>query len=1156
MMNRYASLLALGLAFLSLAASAQSTRLIPQKIEDELRRSGFHAADLAELAPKDDYRSEDSGIRHIYLRQRWQGIEVWNGDIALHLLPNGDLLKMNVGAYAGIAKRVNATTPRLTAEDAVASVIARTLPTKPMPALLAVEEEGRRYRFDGSAFGNEPVLAQLVYQPVGDALRLAWNVTHYTPDGSHWWNIRIDALTGEELDRNDWVASCNWDDDPRHGCSDHAPEEAAAPASPNDYNVFDAPTESPSHGPRSLSNAPWLAAGIASPYGWHDTNGALGAEYTDTRGNNCRAQDDADANNTGGSRPDGGPGLDFDFPLDLTQAPSAYLPAAITNLFYWNNLMHDVWYQYGFTEAAGNFQENNYGRGGLGNDWVWADAQDGSGTNNANFGTPPDGSNPRMQMFRWTYTTPNRDSDLDNGVIAHEYGHGISTRLVGGPANSSCLSNQEQMGEGWSDYFGLVMTMRPGDTGPMGRGIGTYLLGQPTTGAGIRPARYSTSFGVNNYTYASTNSGLSVPHGIGFVWCTMLWEMTWELIGAYGFDPDLYNGTGGNNIAMRLVIEGLKLTPCNPGFVDARDAILAADQALYGGANQNLIWAAFARRGLGVSATQGSSNSRSDQSEAFDTPLPNNIGIAEVLSPAGNLLECAAIDIPVVVRVRNAGQLAQTGFELRYQLDGGAEVSATFTGTLAGGASALFTFPQALTITGTGTRTLTARTLLSGDQFAGNDAANSTFVVSAPSTAAATYSVNIESTAVLPAGWALENPDNGNTWVTKAVSGQAACVGARTWAIDHYSVSTPGQEDRLVSPLVDLTGSSGSRLKFMHAYSGYSADYPDGLRVEVSGDCGRTWTTVFEAAGLALRTTTAYSTSAWTPSACNQWRSHDYDISAFDGGQVIARFTTINAYGNWLYLDNVVIERNGVRAAVKLMLDGPYEESSGLMRDDLRTGGLIPATEPYTALGFTHVLGGGESVAPAVLAAAGPDAIVDWVLLELRDAANPSALVATRAALLQRDGDAVDLDGASPVAFRAGNGNYRVAVRHRNHLGAMTASAVALTNAPAAIDLSSTATATFGTDARRLRDGKAMLWSGDAFRDGVLRYVGEQNDRDPLLFFIGGSVPTNVSAPGYHQLDISMDGVVRYVGDGNDRDPILVGVGGSVPTNTRAQQLP
>ncbi|MFN3875588.1 MAG: M36 family metallopeptidase, partial [Flavobacteriales bacterium] len=556
-----------------------------------------------------------------------------------------------------------------------------------------------------------------------------------------------------------WVATCAWDDAAPEGCGVHAPdEEMPAPAAPNDYHVYGWPVESPSHGPRSLRNAPWLDGGIASPYGWHDTDGAAGPEFTDTRGNNCRAQDDIDANNTGGSRPDGGPGLDFDFPIDLTQAPSTYLPAAITNLFYWNNVCHDVWYQYGFTEQAGNFQQNNYGRGGIGNDWVEADAQDGSGTNNASFATPPDGGNPRMQMFRWTQTTPNRDSDLDNVIIAHEYGHGISMRLVGGPANTSCLGNAEQMGEGWSDYFGLVMTMKPGDSGPVGRGVGTYVKGQGVNGVGIRPARYSTSFSQNSYTYASTNSGLSVPHGIGFVWCTMLWEMTWELIGVHGFDPDIYNGTGGNNIAMRLVIEGLKLTPCNPGFVDARDAILAADHALYNGANQQHIWAAFARRGLGASASQGSSSSRSDQVEAFDMPLSVNLGVAEVVSPMGALFDCAAANLPVTVRVRNFGQLAQSGFELRYQLDGGAEVSAAYAGTLAGGASALFTFPQPLTISGNGPHTITARTVLPGDQFTGNDQVTGSVTVSSPAVEPSTYSVNIESTEVLPSGGGWTTP--------------------------------------------------------------------------------------------------------------------------------------------------------------------------------------------------------------------------------------------------------------------------------------------------------------------------------------------------------------------------------------------------------------
>ena len=129
---------------------------------------------------------------------------------------------------------------------------------------------------------------------------------------------------------------------------------------------------------------------------------------------------------------------------------------------------------YGFDEEAGNFQENNYGNGGSESDSVNAEAQDGSGTCNANFGTPPDGSNPTMQM----YVCDDKDGDFDNLVIVHEYGHGISNRLTGGPTNTGCLSNNEQMGEGWSDYYGVLMTIKPGDSGTDARGVGTYLFGQ------------------------------------------------------------------------------------------------------------------------------------------------------------------------------------------------------------------------------------------------------------------------------------------------------------------------------------------------------------------------------------------------------------------------------------------------------------------------------------------------------------------------------------------------------------------------------------------------------------------------------------------------------------------------------------------------------
>jgi hypothetical protein len=554
------------------------------------------------------------------------------------------------------------------------------------------------------------------------------------------------------------------------------------------YRVYAAPIESPSHGDRTLEVDAFDAT--ASPNGWHDDGSA---QYTITRGNNAHAYEDRANLCTNqnpnacvpGQSPDGGDDLVFDFELDLgTQTPVEYEDAAITNLFYWNNVTHDVLYRYGFDEASGNFQNTNFTGEGQGGDYVRAEAQDGSGTNNANFSTPPDGARPRMQMYQWTgssgltVTAPpliagtyaaavasfgapfsmdfpstpivpvisvdggdypggeedldladraceeifnadeiagnialierggcefgvkvlnaeeagaiavivhnnsrngagetgsaeevltmgpgavggqvtipsafvaqstgsllfqnqpvsghvrsalNRDSDLDNGVIIHEYGHGVSNRLTGGPSNTGCLRtfdaegnpvDVEQMGEGWSDYLGLMLTMREGDTPEQRRGIATYLTYEGTDGLGIRPYPYSTDLSVNPTTYASIGQ-LSIPHGVGSVWAQMLWDMTWNLIEAEGFDPDLINGTGGNNIALQLVMDGMKLQPCLPGFVDGRDAILQADTLLYGGEYSDEIWRAFAKRGLGFGADQGEITSVTDGTESSDLP--------------------------------------------------------------------------------------------------------------------------------------------------------------------------------------------------------------------------------------------------------------------------------------------------------------------------------------------------------------------------------------------------------------------------------------------------------------------------------------------------------------------------------------------------------
>ncbi|MBK9075231.1 MAG: PQQ-binding-like beta-propeller repeat protein [Flavobacteriales bacterium] len=241
----------------------------------------------------------------------------------------------------------------------------------------------------------------------------------------------------------------------------------------------------------------------------------------------------------------------------------------------------------------------------------------------------------------------------------------------------------------------------------------------------------------------------------------------------------------------------------------------------------------------------------------------------------------------------------------------------------------------------------------------------------------------------------------------------------------------------------------------------------------------------------------------------------------------------------------------------RLFLNGPYVSNMGLMRDDLRTASLLPLEEPYSALGYVHhAQGGGETIAPSVLSVTGNDAVVDWVFLEVRDQSEPSQVIATRSGLLQRDGDVVDLDGVSPVRLYVPSGQYHLAIRHRNHLGVMTAGTHLFTiGTLVSVHFDLPATATYGSNAQRDVSGVHTLWSGDVNGNGQVKYAGGGNDRDPILVTIGGTVPT-ATVNGYLSADCTLDGVVKYAGGNNDRDHILQTVGGTVPTAVRNAQLP
>jgi uncharacterized repeat protein (TIGR01451 family) len=762
---------------------------------------GLTADDLSDIVVQDRYVSQHNGVTHLYLRQRLRGIEVYNGDININVARDGRIVNLGNRFVRDLRRAANAAAPKLTPAEAVrrtADGLGLTVSDSLAPIAGRNRAAGQTLLGDGG-FSRAPIPMELMYQPLDSgAVRLVWDMQIQPTVNQDWLSLRTDALTGKLLSQANWTTAEQFGPE----FMTDAQEEMVAAASPaaratatnkmplaapapNSYLVYPFPARDPDDSPRALVTDP--ADAQASPFGWHDTNGAAGAEHTTARGNNAHAYADLvapDGFSAGDVEKDGGASLVFSSTLNLAQQPDSYRDASITNLFYWTNTIHDIFYHYGFDEASGNFQHNNYGRGGIGADYVKAEVQDYSGRNNANFSTPPDGNPGRMQMYIWdgpttaslTITPPNsqlavgvaafgpasfdatanvilandgasappdgtptdgcesitnnltgkialidrgtcnftvkvanaqaagaigvliadnrvaivppglggaspsitipvlsitqsdgatiksdlsngpvtahmvraiqpgRDSSLDSGIIIHEYGHGISNRLTGGPSNSGCLSNAEQGGEGWSDFFALALTAKPGDTRVTNRPVGTYADSQPPTGAGIRRYPYTTDMAVNPETYDTLKVSGQV-HAIGAIWAGMLWEVYWNLVDDHGFDPNISTGTGGNNRAIQLVIDGLKLQPCNPHFADARDAILAADLVNYGGVDQCLIWEGFAKRGLGYSADAGSNENTGDGTEAFDLPPACTVNpqppTAEICVPANAIYQVA-----------------------------------------------------------------------------------------------------------------------------------------------------------------------------------------------------------------------------------------------------------------------------------------------------------------------------------------------------------------------------------------------------------------------------------------------------------------------------------------------------------------------------------
>ena len=446
-------------------------RPIKAFLEEHRALFGHGPEALVSAEKKRDYVTAHNGLRTVAWEQLLDGIPVRGAVFLAHVTRQGEVAGLSGGFLPEPTRASERGTPKrarllagasLTPEEAVrraAANLGEPLDQEPCRLLEGPIGPARSHRLTSGHLPGEAT-AQLVWLPLGRSqLRLCWETVLTRPYRGETYRVWIDAETGQALVR-------------------HALTFDVADAT---YRVFtsDSPSPfSPSYQTPTTMQPPLVdrtlltfsnLSTIASPLGW------IADGDNGTRGNNVDAYLDRNGDNLPDlPRLQGSPFRVFDYPLDLSLDPMTYGDAATVQLFYWCNFIHDRAYELGFTEAAGNYQKDNLGRGGVGNDPVLAEAQDGSGVNNANFTPMPDGVSGRMQMFIFDGATPHRDGSLDAEVVLHEYTHGISDRLVGGGAGITQLQTSG-MAEGWSDFMALCLLAEPADDVDASYAYGGYV---------------------------------------------------------------------------------------------------------------------------------------------------------------------------------------------------------------------------------------------------------------------------------------------------------------------------------------------------------------------------------------------------------------------------------------------------------------------------------------------------------------------------------------------------------------------------------------------------------------------------------------------------------------------------------------------------------
>ena len=824
----------MGREFLTSASGSKRSDILLNFLKQNNELIGSTENQINGLKVFSDYTNPDGNLSFVELTQEINGIPVFRGEVKAGFTKNGEIIRVINNFAPGLSYESLSTDFRQPG-DAVrsaASYINHNLKADETSPNSAASNNLKTVYGQG----DWATTAEKMYFPTEPGVAVpAWRVMFWLPVNAFY--VIVDAETGAML----WRKNLGEDQSQSATYQVYSNPNAminvadsAAPLSPGSVD----PASGVQGAITSRTNV--IRFGNEAPYTFNN-NGWITDGGNTTDGNNLESGLDIDGVNgvDAGSPVTGSPARVFSSawnpppgnpaPGDAPTAVEARR-GAIIQQFYIMNWYHDELYRLGFTESARNFQQDNFGRGGVGGDRVSGEGQDSSGTNNANFNAGADGTRGRMQMYVWTGPNPDRDGTGDADIMIHEVTHGTSNRLHGNNAGLT-LNNSRAMGEGWSDFYAHALLSEPGDTINGTYTLSGYTLFQAfgvvgtqnyyygirrfpkavmasTGGPNNRPHNPMTFADIDQSTANTTNGAypaMAGPHiataadqvhAAGEVWSNALWEIRARMVQRLGW-------AAGNRLVLQLVTDGMKLAPLGPTFLTERDAIVAAALATGNGADVADVWAGFAIRGMGAGASMqnvGTGTGNARVTEDFGLPNLTQSPALTVSDSTGDNDGFFEPGEPVLLTLPLKNSTGNTATGVTVQVVGGG--SANY-GTINHLASASQPIPFTVPV-GTGCGNVLS-VVFNMTSSLGPVSLTRTILIGAP--AGLTSSENFDSVTApaLPVGWTAVPVGGGPNFVTSTIGPDTAPNSAFA-----LNPATIGGGTDLTGPRVTVTSAAAT----------------------------------------------------------------------------------------------------------------------------------------------------------------------------------------------------------------------------------------------------------------------------------------------------------------------------------------------------------